>query len=333
MMAAPISSLRLSQQALDTLMPLHVVVTSTGHIAAIGPTLRRIGSDAVVPGARLLETFEFRRPFAPETLADLVAAAGRPLSLRLRRAPRTVFKGAIVPADGDGALLMNLSFGIGAVSAVAQLGLSAADFAATDLTAELLYVVEAKTAAWEESRRLNGRLAEARRTAREQALTDALTGLRNRRAAEETLDRLCRAAAPFAVLHLDLDRFKQVNDTHGHEAGDDLLRHVAHVLRAETREADLVARMGGDEFLILIEGMSDRRGLAAIARRMIAGIESLPAPDGGPGTTSASIGLVVRATSEGPCDRRTLLRAADEALYAAKRAGRGRVAFHASDEG
>jgi GGDEF domain-containing protein len=129
--------------------------------------------------------------------------------------------------------------------AVRRYGLTVADFAATDLTIEMLYLVEAKSAVMEELRHLNLRLHGAKAAAEEQALSDTLTGLCNRRALDLGLGALVQQGQTFGLMHLDLDYFKQVNDTHGHAAGDAVLRQVALVLREETRASDLVARVGG----------------------------------------------------------------------------------------
>ena len=123
--------------------------------------------------------------------------------------------------------------------------LSGADFPVTDLAVELLFLVEANTAAMEASRHLNLRLQGAKIGAEEQAYTDTLTGLKNRRALEHILARLRITHASFALLRLDLDCFKSVNDTRGHSAGDHVLQQVAHRMVHETRDSDTIARVGG----------------------------------------------------------------------------------------
>lgn len=145
----------------------------------------------------------------------------------------------------DGGAFLNLSFGIGVAEAVRRHALTVEDFAATDLTVEMLYLVEAKTAVMDELRNLNRRLQGAKVAAEEQALTDQLTGLRNRRALDLQMKALIRLGASFGLMHIDLDFFKQVNDTLGHAAGDHVLREVARVLTQETRATDMAARVGG----------------------------------------------------------------------------------------
>jgi diguanylate cyclase (GGDEF)-like protein len=175
----------------------------------------------------------------------------------------------------------------------------------------------------EESRRLNHRLEGARQAAQEQALTDPLTGLRNRRAFDLALARLRETDQPCALLHLDLDHFKQVNDTQGHAAGDLVLRVVARRMLSVVRVDDIIARVGGDEFVLLLPGMTDEADLDPVARRLISVIEE-PVSDGARcHRVSASIGGALGRMRTGD-EAEALMAAADRALYAAKDAGRGR---------
>ena len=147
------------------------------------------------------------------------------------------------------------------------------------------------------------------------ARTDPLTGLANRRAFEQALEQRLDAAAPetFAVLMLDVDGLKQVNDARGHAAGDAVLKRVASVLSSDLRETDLATRWGGDEFLLLMPGL-DQVGALSLARR-IGG--TLLNPDDPAGPISVSIG-----TAAFPADGTTavsLLAAADRSMYLEKR--------------
>lgn len=171
----------------------------------------------------------------------------------------------------------------------------------------------------------------------EAASTDGKTGLLNAAAwhtqAERELRRAERRAGPRAVLVVDLDHFKAVNDTHGHLAGDQVLAAVADALRSEVRDRDLVGRFGGEEFVVLLGALDepggDGPGLEAVAERIRKRIASLrvemPTADG-PLTVaglSASVGGSL-FPGDGR-DLRTLLHVADTALYAAKRSGRNAV--------
>jgi diguanylate cyclase (GGDEF)-like protein len=158
----------------------------------------------------------------------------------------------------------------------------------------------------------------------QQALTDSLTGCYNRRSFEMYLDKdlfmAKRLHQPVSLLMLDLDRFKHLNDTAGHDAGDEALRMLAGVFREELRNVDTAARFGGDEFvLILPQAYAD--GAVIVAERLRSRIEQLHIPNYGRITTS--IGIATFPIHAG--SRAELLRAADEALYSAKRGGRNRV--------
>ena len=169
-------------------------------------------------------------------------------------------------------------------------------------------------------------LETARQRAETEARTDALTGLPNRRYFLEGLMRdLARAereGLPLALLALDIDHFKDVNDRHGHPAGDEALRRTALTLQAHVRGSDIAARIGGEEFALacLNTDMDDARGLA---ERLRAAIEATVIEFGDHrfGFT-ISIGLSFHASGD---DIETLLRKADEALYKAKQSGRNRV--------
>ena len=154
---------------------------------------------------------------------------------------------------------------------------------------------------------------------RHQATHDALTGLPNRVLLDERLGAAL-AAGPLALLLLDLDRFKEVNDTFGHPRGDELLAEVAARLRGVTREADTVARLGGDEFAVLLLGGAEADARAA-ARAIRATLEAPIAVAGQPVQVGASIGVALAPAHGG--DGATLLRRADVAMYAAKRAQSG----------
>src|ERR1043166_8768574 len=158
----------------------------------------------------------------------------------------------------------------------------------------------------------------------EAAFTDHLTGLANRRRFERQLDRevsrVLRYEHPFSLLMLDIDSFKNLNDTYGHDAGDEAIRRLARVLREGTRGIDLAARIGGEEFAVLLVE-TNRQAATEVAERLRVSIKALGIPSGG--QVTASVGV-----AECPTDAHTaagILKAADVALYEAKREGRDRV--------
>lgn len=326
----------IGHEAMARLMPMQLLLDRDGVILSCGPTLLRLlqsdgppdadqpdtGGDPV--GRVFSDLFALRHGPAVVGVADLLVGPGR-LHVERRGRDDMLFRGLAVPA-GEG-VLINLSFGIGVVEAVQRHSLTEADFAPTDLTVELLYLYEAKTAVLEELRALNDRLQGDKVVAEEQALTDPLTGLRNRRALDLELDRVVRG---MAVVHLDLDRFKQVNDALGHPAGDHVLAEVGRRLLAASRRDDLVARIGGDEFVLLMPGMA--RAEVAIPR-VEAILAALTAPMEWQGiglSVGASAGLMLAAMAP-DLPGTELLARADAALYAAKRAGRGRVHLWSPD--
>ena len=157
---------------------------------------------------------------------------------------------------------------------------------------------------------------------------DALTGLPNRVMFGEEIDgalgRLGRGAA-FAVLCLDLDRFKEVNETLGHPVGDALLQAVANRLRACVREIDCVARLGGDEFAIILSDITRPEDAAILARRIVDVVSGPYALDGHGVVVGVSVGICLAPGDGASCDK--LLKNADVALYRAKAEGRGTWRF------
>ncbi|MFT4792285.1 MAG: two-component system cell cycle response regulator [Paracoccaceae bacterium] len=242
--------------------------------------------------------------------------------------------------------------------AAAGLDLGANDYLSTPCDGNELV---ARLASQLRRKRYSDRLRDALRDGLMMAITDPLTGLYNRRYAETHLNRMmsqCAAAGvPLGVMLLDLDRFKDVNDTHGHGAGDEVLSEFARRLQANVRGVDLVARMGGEEFLVAMPD-ADEDGGAIVAERVRRAVEEEPFTIGAaPGQirVTVSAGLTVahpprpeaetstpeQATgmAEGAAPRisggapvpppadtaRSLLNRADEALYASKNAGRNKV--------
>jgi len=160
--------------------------------------------------------------------------------------------------------------------------------------------------------------------ARVEAGTDPVAGCMNHRAMRRRLDeeigRATRAGTPLSCLLIDLDNFKLVNDRHGHQAGDAMLRGVVQALVGEFREFDRVARYGGDEFVVILPN-ADLRSAAAAAARALERLLAVPSLDADPGI-SASIGV---AQWRAPMTTDELLEACDVALLRAKREGKGRV--------
>jgi diguanylate cyclase len=164
---------------------------------------------------------------------------------------------------------------------------------------------------------------------------DALTRLFNRRAIDEELQRTWqryrRARHPFAVLLADLDHFKEINDTHGHAAGDRVLAALAHLLQSHARGTDMVGRVGGEEFLVVLpyaqvheaERFAER--LRDLVERLVVRV--------GPHVLRVTVSIGVACAAETDASPEAVIVRADSALYRAKAAGRNRIDAGAGDRG
>jgi two-component system cell cycle response regulator len=178
-------------------------------------------------------------------------------------------------------------------------------------------------------------LLEANEQLRHMSQTDALTGLDNRRHLNDRIEEMFHHAQrlnePFSLVMCDLDKFKSVNDTHGHQAGDEVLKQLAKILKDEAREIDRVGRYGGEEFMLLLPGtvLDAAVTFAERVRKRIEG-HTFTFP-GGTLTRTASFGVAGWPHPRiDQCD--ALVRTADDALYVAKETGRNRVVRFDSDE-
>jgi diguanylate cyclase (GGDEF)-like protein len=183
-------------------------------------------------------------------------------------------------------------------------------------------------------RRVTGRLRRQMDEIEHQALHDALTGLPNRLLFGDRVEQALLAARReprhAAVLLIDLDRFKEINDTLGHQSGDLLLRQLGPRLQGALRASDTVARLGGDEFAVLLPNVADAEASLAIARKLLQALEEPFAIDGLVLEIEASVGVSV--FPEHGYDTETLLRRADLAMYVAKEAHAGAVLYEAEHD-
>ena len=317
-----------SETVLDRLLPMHLQIAPDGRVEHVGPTLRKIlGKDPA--GCQLFDLLSVRRPAGVKTMADLVPLESVRLAITLSHAPSMVLRAAFANVPGGKGAILDISLGLSFAAAVAEYDLNIQDFSPNDQTLELLYLHEANTSTLRLSRSLTEKLQAMHAAAEYQARTDALTGLPNRRSMDRDLDRLLTDMdEEISILHVDLDLFKEVNDTLGHAAGDAVLVEVGRILNNEIRRNDKPARMGGDEFLILLRNMGDLEVAGRIAARLIQKIEQPIFYDGTKCEISASIGI---ASTTQYAERPTpsdMLADVDAALYAAKHAGRGRFKVH-----
>ena len=170
---------------------------------------------------------------------------------------------------------------------------------------------------------------------RKLAYHDALTGLPNRTLLKDRLDHALaqayRDGSVVALMFIDLDRFKVINDTYGHSVGDEFLKSIARILRSTVRETDTVARLGGDEFILLLEQGKSRRDVTVVARKIL---EKLSAPfniEGHQLFASVSIGIALYPYDANDGD--ALMKHADLAMYAAKERGRNTYQFFSEKMG
>jgi diguanylate cyclase (GGDEF)-like protein/PAS domain S-box-containing protein len=169
----------------------------------------------------------------------------------------------------------------------------------------------------------------ARESVNQLAFTDGLTGLSNRSHFSKRLDECCkrleRYGTPFAVFYLDLDRFKAINDTRGHRAGDQLLIEVGRRLGSQLRETDTIARLGGDEFAVILPDQPDKEGISIVASRLIAEVEKPFELENDALVIGLSIGIAQAPDNGKNADE--ILHNADLALYRAKGEGGNRHCF------
>lgn len=306
--------------ALDAICPMHVIVTRKGQITHIGRTLRKLlPPDAL--GRDIGDMLLIQKPFSDDQFQDISQITGLKLKMQIKEKEVPSLIGIAMPLGEH--FLFNLSFGISIATSIKSLELKIGDFAVTDSAAEMLYLSEAKSAAMQEFKRLSARLTGAITRAEKEATTDALTGLLNFRALRATLTTLLATKQEFAIMMIDLDFFKEVNDTLGHAAGDQVLKEMALILKEETRKEDIVARNGGDEFTVLLKGVGDAHSVETIANRIIERIQQPISFGGAFCHVSASIGTMF-FYKDSNADADALLSRADNALYQSKRTGRGK---------
>ncbi|MEV8509866.1 GGDEF domain-containing protein [Actinoplanes sp. NPDC051475] len=314
--------LTLAESAVPLLYPFaDVVLLSGALVVALSPGIRTAPTRLVLAGAVWFLAMDLGWNVLPYFVdSDLYGRLGAAMIF----GNALVVAAALHPARGElsregaetGTLHPARIFFLAVALMTAPLLTLVADDKITAVVASAacaLLVIVRFTAAVREQERAQAQLAY-------QARCDPLTGLANRSVLGDRLARAVPAPdAPVAVLYLDLDGFKQINDRYGHEAGDAVLRTVADRLSAVVREQDLVARLGGDEFVLLCPGVSAEEA-AWLAERLLTDV-SWPVPyEGHHLTVGVSIGIAARTAvgEEG------LLRVADAAMYEAKRLGRGR---------
>lgn len=318
------SCLQFSTNILDSFMPMHIWITPEGRILHIGPTFRKFQTSKPFVGRDLFKVLVFRHPKGLMAMKDLAANTGSVLKAHLINGNVAGLRGNCVFLPNKQGYLLNFGLGPNVHRIVNKLGLKASDFSPSDPTAELLCMTEMQSFLLNESLRLNQQLNGAKRSAEVRASQDPLTGLGNRRLLADYLQRLQarEKTSKFALLHIDLDKFKSINDAFGHSAGDAVLQEVAKVLKIETRPDDVLVRLGGDEFVAVLGHVDGIPQVQALADRLI---EKISAPIF-VGNTSCQVGASIGAVQfdgSWTLDPLYVFEEADKRLYAAKEKGRG----------
>lgn len=241
-----------------------------------------------------------------------------------------------IPGDVLDIVLDGVREHVNEVASQLHINVAANDYSATIAKARAQLVEQALQTdeMWNRERDQRERLEESQASYEAEARRDPLTGLANRRAFAEQMDQQLalrmRSGAelhkPMGVIMVDVDHFKSVNDTYGHDAGDQVLKQLAEVLSASTREEETMARFGGEEF-VLLAPMATEEELTRAAERFRHAIEAIEIslPDGNTLRITASFGVATLLSPRVSDDGDRLLKAADEALYEAKARGRNRV--------
>lgn len=321
----------------DAAFPFHLVLDRQLRIVQVGASIQRLHATNLV-GVALGELFDITTPKAVISFDSIIAMSRSLFLLRSCSQPGLLLRGQMLhDPDSDSVFFVGSPW-VTETEAFASLGLTLGDFAVSDPVVDYVLLLQNQTQSLVESQELATRLHESAERLAHQAFTDSLTGLPNRASLvthlRQVMDsRPASAAHAVAVLMLDLDGFKAVNDSYGHPAGDDVLEIVGSRLRAVTREGDVAARFGGDEFAILLTSGTEgaqalpaltHRRVSNLARRVLATLSKpipLPSSPAISVELSASIGIAYRTGAETADD---LLRNADLAMYSAKAAGKSR---------
>ncbi|WP_299850285.1 bifunctional diguanylate cyclase/phosphodiesterase [uncultured Roseovarius sp.] len=316
-------SYHFSQDTMALLFPMYVTLDATGRIEDHGPTLSHIFTEDITD-RMFFDVFTVEKP---RRIADLDALHKRTgvklvITARPDHGEPIQFRSVAMRMDDDaGRLFLDFSIGVSLADAIKRFDLTGAHFRPNDFSIDLFYTFETQRALLDDSTKMARALTSAKEDAERKAYIDSVTGIANRRALYIHLEEILKgpkSGDTYALLHLDLDKFKLLNDTFGHAAGDTVLKHAATAMQARIGPADLAARIGGDEFAMVFRENHETGDLEQLAQNLAAEI-SRPVPiDGHRCNVEVSIGIIrFRAGDTDGADR--LLMNSDIALYEAKR--------------
>jgi diguanylate cyclase (GGDEF)-like protein len=307
------------QQLLDAAFPFHLRLDPALRVVGFGRSLPML-----FPGVCIgdeVNAHAWASPIREALQAEhFQVQPGRAVVL-LSRSTEVRLRCQVFGLD-DGTIMLLGTPWLGSLDDLDRTGLTLGDFAEHDPTPDFMFVFQSQLTALNDARRLADRLRRLESERRHQALHDPLTGVGNRRLFTENLERNLPGAC---LVIVDVDDFKEVNDTFGHPMGDAVLCAVAQRLRSLTSGEDTIARLGGDEFAVLLAGNDPAARSVVLAHGIVEAMRKPVRLDGSSVSVSVSVGAVPHG------DPSVLARNADVALYAAKRGGRGRaVLFDAS---
>jgi len=318
------SAVSIELDVLNRFMPMAILLDSDWRVQRIGPTLQKLGVGLDNSGKYLLDIFDVTQPRRFLQAELTLRQTGGKIKGYFKDIANAKMKGFVQKLSGGQGFLVDFSLGAGLAKAVQENGLMARDFSHSDASLDLLYLVEVQQALLAEARRATFKMSVDRRSALSKADSDPLTGLSNRRGLDAFVQRIMgrKTFVPFALIMIDLDFFKAVNDTHGHAAGDAVLREVAQRLLNLTRRGDLVARSGGDEFNIILPNFTGASAAKGLSERIIDELQKPVLFNGKSCQIGASIGMTIVSKK---IDFHKTEQAVDRALYTSKQSGRGTV--------
>ena len=318
------TALEIPHESIDLLFPLHITVTPDGRIETVGPTLAKVFKETII-GLNFFEVFSVIRPrrvtgmdHVRERLGSKIVVSGTPDG-----GSAVQFRCFAAALKNSSNLLLDLAFGVNLAEAMQRFELTGSDFKPNDFAIDLYYTFQTQSTLLEDSQKMASALKKAKIEAEIKANQDPLTAIANRGPLYSRIDKALsetKQASKFALLHIDLDEFKSVNDNFGHTAGDEVLLQTAAVLTANSGENDLPARIGGDEFALLLSDPPDAESLKHFAEDLVTAIATPIRVDGQRVSVGASIGIVTFGPGEFSNSDR-LLASSDIALYEAKNSG------------
>lgn len=319
--------------------PFAFAIDRCTRIVATGALLPRICPE-VTKSPRFDDCFSLPKGASGTDFDKLAASEGSLLILHRRSAPATApLRGQWMQLDDEHLLFLGWPW-VTTFGQLSDMGITLSEIPPHNPLVEMLMLLQTNRSAMDDARELaealrqrREQLEEANRELAHRAYHDALTGLPNRLMLRDRIGqaiaRAQRNPTRLAVLFIDLDRFKAINDTHGHRTGDRVLCSVAERIREQVRKTDTVAREGGDEFIVLLEQVGTPEHAASVAGKLLKRLGAPYLVDGRAMHCSGSIGVAMYP--EDGADAEALIKHADAAMFDSKGGGRNRVHFFSQE--